>query len=415
MGWTRHLACSRQFILSTSFPRLFLIKCVQALLVKTGAGRDLVPLLDDTVELVLEALDEQLSDEFVHAYLRVLLSVVRAIAPEHSVVKSDTGSVETPKCFSANAIHDRLKTAISQFEREEALEKELVNFEDGLDDETLLRSPHEIVEEQAPPEQPEQSEEEVDTTTDAEKTTVRILERVQHFLESPSPLRRHLVLELFHDGLSVLANNEKQLLPLVAKLWEPLKPRFMDAHNAVLGKALEIAELMVALCPQFISRRLQRELWPCLRFILRQQQQRSQVDSHSSSSSSTLLRRTLSFLCSVLQSSSMQIVPEVADVCWCFLSNQQQPEVRMAAELVFRRIATLDGDKVWWSLLRACGSDRYKCAPPHCLPVQALREPDPVQRRMAATCQDRVSVLLHLLDNAPEAAIDDYLPSLHKE
>jgi hypothetical protein len=49
----------------------------------------------------------------------------------------------------------------------------------------------------------------------------------------------------------------------IAKLWEPLKIAFgAGSSRAVLQKALDLAEVVVRVCPEFIAHRVAADLWP---------------------------------------------------------------------------------------------------------------------------------------------------------
>ena len=107
------------------------------------------------------------------------------------------------------------------------------------------------------------------------------------------------------------------------------------------------------------------------------------------------------------------MVMEMADLCWPFLSQTQPDTIRLEAISLFKGLAMVDADKVWWTLARLHGTMGMgmgmEMAPPQCLPVQGLRVLDAKQSDQARSCCESTEMLLKHLEMLKERPVDDYL------
>ncbi len=98
---------------------------------------------------------------------------------------------------------------------------------------------------------------------------VDVLDRCRHHLGAPSPRVRMLVLEALRRGIFFLSPFERQLLPAVHDMWEPLLPLLGDANAPVAISALHLLENIASAAKDFVRARMSTDAVPRLAARLR--------------------------------------------------------------------------------------------------------------------------------------------------
>jgi len=96
----------------------------------------------------------------------------------------------------------------------------------------------------------------------------RICQRLQHWMNHGDVQVRAMVMEVLEEGVAVLAEHKKVLLPSIHTLWSPLQWRFMDGDWRVASRALKVASEMARYGRGFISQKFINDLWPILKDAL---------------------------------------------------------------------------------------------------------------------------------------------------
>ena len=78
----------------------------------------------------------------------------------------------------------------------------------------------------------------------------------QHYLTHPSPLLRLQLLDLVTTSSPLLAQSEREFLPLVNDVWPVLVERLYDSHPQVVISAARAVKRLVGVCGEFISSRV---------------------------------------------------------------------------------------------------------------------------------------------------------------
>ena len=234
-----------------------------------------------------------------------------------------------------------------------------------------------------------------------------ILLRCTHFLSATAPLRIQMCcLETIDAGIRIMAGNESELLPLVAKLWPSVRGQAKVESVPVATNALRCVATIAKLCGDFIKSRFQKEVWPTLKRSIRahvstvlrkrkalvtvddiekiatlspetgdeskHQGFRAQLREPANTSRSKHFRALLRLFCILADQGMLdgEQVIEVAKCCCALLGDSgstqceaQSPyaeETKLASKLL-EKLMNLDGDSTWWVLATTNG---YRCSIP---------------------------------------------------
>jgi hypothetical protein len=300
----------------------------QALLCHTGApAAQLVPLLDDTIQLSIDAFDSLLadfaalntvsmsnvsphalttfssqvllsgnSDHFsvesqLDAYLSVLAAFVRAVAEMHFNQNSDV-TQSSEKLRTAEIMMPLLTPA--------EFRKRVLHSCEELRD---LYVPSIDADDSFPAESNESDKfvkEEKGTGARPEQLLVtQILRRVQTLIlaRSLNIHQQRVINQLVQHACQALSDCEKELLPALAQLWQALRPRLLEtlhdtrtsSSQALIIKqssdkpspvewtdrASSVIQTMDLLCkmaqfaPKFLAQHFAKDVWPTLRTLLK--------------------------------------------------------------------------------------------------------------------------------------------------
>ncbi|KAF1795292.1 Armadillo-type fold [Phytophthora cactorum] len=226
-------------------------------------------------------------------------------------------------------------------------------------------------------------------------------------------------------GVRFLSQHQKQLLPLVARMWPELLPRLRVENRAIVTGTVRVITTLAETAGDFVGDRFMESVWPVL------QSQMQSINFGADAKSSQLTRsmlliskphdeaasdfdaqtRTgnklsalsgtrktqeirhllaiLSCLTMVCQQSETvtRLVPEITRVCSKYLTHAAPREVVEQTLELFAALVQLNGDEVFCTI--AALADWVPAAPPS---ARFSRfEPDAVQRFYRVTCQVSVA------------------------
>jgi hypothetical protein len=96
---------------------------------------------------------------------------------------------------------------------------------------------------------------------------LKIINRFQHWMNVNDLEMRKKVLETMREGVGILAEHKKVLLPSLHMIWSPLQWRFLDEDYRIVSEALEMMREMSKFGRSFLSRKFVDDLWPLLKAI----------------------------------------------------------------------------------------------------------------------------------------------------
>ncbi|KAJ3089598.1 TEL2-interacting protein 1 [Quaeritorhiza haematococci] len=365
------------------------------------AGVEIVKYMDDVLEDVLQAIDDQYMDHpaLVPLLIRVLCALVEVLdKPNEARTTAEVNrgesaaiegksldhqsfeqkvpfladcSVEMRDFFlkikaeekEAEEIDERLSSEnrtiddVGKFftDRDKKKKEEEEGGADGMDDVPDVGDPTSASTSSAGPDHPR---DEVPKPTQAESLALKILTKCQHFLGTDDPILRSIVLRLVRACIPVLSTRPTDLNPSVHLLWPIIVRRLADSKHFV---ALEAAELIVVLARHvrdFVSKRIVDDVWPRFELLARQMQGehnhvRRQEESDTNNQSSThsvqfkLQASMLECVASLLRDVPMRVedVRGIGNVVWPFLNERVYPvEVQDRAMEVMRTLVGVDPD-----------------------------------------------------------------------
>ncbi|KAH7479336.1 TELO2-interacting protein 1-like protein [Phytophthora ramorum] len=431
---------------------------VEALLRHTRLAS--LPLVDEVASSLLRSVDLYQDSPHVDGLLRALKHLLGSIAQD-----AEESEVRTVPVLGDDRMEKELasRSLLKDFIHEM---KVLTN--DGID---ALNIEEEIGDEekQAAPEQPEppsvkgampleydevqtddqdDSQAKDDTTTDSGYRTlvIDIMDRCGYFLVDSDPIACCLVLSLVDEGVRFLSRHQKQLLPLVARMWPELLPRLRVDNRAIVTGTVRVVATLAEVAGDFVGDRFVETVWPILRSQIqsidfgtdaKSQLTRSMllISKPLDEASNTIgtgesgktetstgnelsavngmrktqeIRQLLAILTCLTvvcrQSESVtQLVPEITRACSKYLSRAAPREVVEQTSELFAALVQLNGDHVFCTV--AALADWVPPTPPSAR--FSGYEPDAVQRfyrghlsavsGQTQSCRDNALILMNRL------------------
>ncbi|KAL4095746.1 hypothetical protein PRIC1_009118 [Phytophthora ramorum] len=431
---------------------------VEALLRHTRLAS--LPLVDEVASSLLRSVDLYQDSPHVDGLLRALKHLLGSIAQD-----AEESEVSTVPVLGDDRMEKELasRSLLKDFIHEM---KVLTN--DGID---ALNIEEEIGDEekQAAPEQPEppsvkgampleydevqtddqdDSQAKDDTTTDSGYRTlvIDIMDRCGYFLVDSDPIACCLVLSLVDEGVRFLSRHQKQLLPLVARMWPELLPRLGVDNRAIVTGTVRVVATLAEVAGDFVGDRFVETVWPILRSQIqsidfgtdaKSQLTRSMllISKPLDEASNTIgtgesgktetstgnelsavngmrktqeIRQLLAILTCLTvvcrQSESVtQLVPEITRACSKYLSRAAPREVVEQTSELFAALVQLNGDHVFCTV--AALADWVPPTPPSAR--FSGYEPDAVQRfyrghlsavsGQTQSCRDNALILMNRL------------------
>lgn len=329
-------------------------------------GKPIVPMVQDLVDDVFEALDDYHGYEELTvglwAVLDALLKVVEEDLPERSRErKKDVIEADSEGDWRAfEAWYAQKKEAEAADPPEEEINPQRpfeTGFEDLPEGETG-EPPEDVV---IPPTRPQM-------------VTAQILSKALYFLSHPSPFLRARVLSLIASAVPLLslpnldapdpkATRSSDLLPVIHRAWPYILNRLAPTEEPyVVLEAAGLVESLAMHVGEFMSRRILDDVWPRFRILLAKQEKEDEKAAFGGggikySTSHRLYRSILQTLLHVARD-----VPLKEAILWGqavlmrrFLSVAMEPELQTLAGKLYRALGAVNSDATWLALAGAIG------------------------------------------------------------
>ncbi|GAA5828422.1 hypothetical protein JCM11251_006239 [Rhodosporidiobolus azoricus] len=349
-------------------------------------GKPVVPMVQDLVDDVFEALDDYHGYEEVTvglwAVLDALLKVMEEDLPERrSERKMDVIKVDSETDW--RTFQDWLAHRNDRPEGEED-DVEEINPQRPFDSGFNGGAKEDPEAEDEPTSFPE-DEKKVVPPTRPQVVTAQILSKAAYFLSHPSPFLRARVLSLIASAVPLLsrpsldapdpkATRASDLLPIIHRAWPFILNRLGDAEAYVVVEAAMLIESLAVHVGDFMSRRILDDVWPRFRTLLAKQEKQDQQSALFPSSSSVgstpsstryttshrLHRSILVTLVHVAQDVPLKeaILWEQAVLLRRFLAVQSvEPELQIAAFELYSALGEINPDAVWLVLAATVGAE----------------------------------------------------------
>lgn len=363
-----------------------------------------LPLADEVTHSLLRSVDMYQESPYIDGLLRALQLLLRSISKESAPseeredAQRDEKLIDVPdrpllrrflaevKAFTSDDDDDEDSTLN---EREERFE-EIKDGDDTVNPTPSIKGamPLEYDEtNSAHGDGNDSDDEQDDSTVDPvyRALTVEILDRSGYFVATPDPMACCQVLSLMEEGFLLLKRSQKQLLPLIHRLWSALLPRLHAESRAIVTAAAQVVATLSTIAGDFIASRFVEDIWPVFRsrlasinvdvtapkltrsMLLLSPQQDADVESDQAAAvspniadtgSTVLGRKTqeirlllaiLSCLTTVSTHTDAvsQIVPEVLASCSKFLDRSVPAEIVETTSKLLVALYRLNGDEVF--------------------------------------------------------------------
>lgn len=204
---------------------------------------------------------------------------------------------------------------------------------------------------------------------------IEILHRCIHFVSCVGVNELILVLKILKEGVLILTPHEDQLLPIVHKMWSPLK--YVLINSDYLGKqhAFQLLVILAHTAKEFICARTLSDVLPSLWDALITSSKSSRLkDSGSVYRHSQLYKLQLLVLSNLgplatnigLQERQLH---ETLHAATPYLSMNQPAPLQDAAKGLYRMISALNSDLVWLQLMSLCSGKEFRDADGNFKPI----------------------------------------------
>ncbi|KAI9283800.1 armadillo-type protein [Umbelopsis sp. AD052] len=203
-----------------------------------------------------------------------------------------------------------------------------------------------------------------------QKRILDILRKTHHFLTSPQPQLRSQILLLMTAAIPILADNTKELYPIVHTIWPAIVRRLDDQEHYVVMNATSLLQTMTEFCSGFLTQRVVADVWPRFQRVLDQvaKQQRSNKQVYASVSNNhaysvyskehKLIYSILSTLKEIVDYVPLkhQILQEAcASARWFLAETDWHPQIQDAAVSLYKALYQKYPDITWLSCLSLLG------------------------------------------------------------
>lgn len=330
-------------------------------------GKPIVPMVQDLVDDVFEALDDYHGYEEVTvglwAVLDALLKVMEEDLPQSSRNPSSQQLAAPQGTENDWQVLDawiRERTEAEHGDKTTA-DIEEVNpqrpFKPDRDEDDAAKGATAQHDDEPTPDQ-------VAPPTRTQVVTAQILSKALYFLSHDSPFLRARVLSLIASAVPLLAlpdldaadpaaNRAADLMPVIHRAWPYILNRLSDPEPYVVVEAAGLVESLARNVGEFMSRRIVDDVWPRFKILL------SRLDVEDRKSAlSTQDRHSTSFRVyrSILQTldDAAKDVPLKEDVLWDqavsmrrFLSTEYHTDLQTLAVALYHSLGRLNADLVW--------------------------------------------------------------------
>lgn len=333
-------------------------------------GEPIVPLVQDVVDDIFEALDDYHGYEMLCSImLAVLDTLMKAMIDDSDVArwqsKPPTALQLAPPPDPAKDM-SRLKDWIA--ERKKL--RRTKDAEGGAN--TAPPIPWGSLRDKDMDDEPNPNKDEQDIPpTRSQAVCKKILERSIPFLTHSSPFIRARVLSLMASGVPVLVvgGREGDLLPLINRMWPYILNRLKDKEPYVVEAAAGMIECLARWVGDFMSKRIMENAWPTFKILLEAQKK---LDEKSALVRTG--RRQTGPMATYMVSHRLHLsilnamkyiaaeVPVQEDTVWeitlmfrYFLDSASHIDLQEAAVELYRKLAYRDEDLVWLVLHATMG------------------------------------------------------------
>lgn len=313
----------------------------------THCDCSLLPLVRDIIQDVLLALDLSY-DHTTALFCSVLHSLMKALA---RWFPSCCGrSSESARPWQTSSLNEVLN--VRQFLLDYRKQKELAEGigieQDANDDlEASLPTESEDVEGLSGPDVKAELPCHLSITKD-------VMERCIHLLSDPSLRLRLKVLDVLELCVSVLSEDENELLPMVHRCWPALVQRLTADDPLAVLRAFRVLCSLGETCGDFLRKRVSKEILPKLSSSLERQALISAkvgpIYTHTLAYKLQLaVLQGLGSLCQRLELGEADL-DAVCEACLPYLSCRQPIKLQEASLSVFRHLIQVDPDAFWFTL-----------------------------------------------------------------
>lgn len=311
------------------------------------SSSDILPLIGDTIQEILESLDENYEHEAL-LFLRVLNELVKAVL---RWFKDSAGNnlEKKQQASSEKRIDDKLDVV--------SYIKEYLHLKKVSEGDITENDDTSQYDEQPAEDIPEDQDMDADQKKDPplHVTAVKeVLFRCKHLLSSRNPSIRLLALDTIANSCRALQSHQDELLPMIHEIWMPYSARFVDEEKLVTKKAVESLMVMADTSGDFICRRCTKDVFPKMINFLEKQ-------AEISKGSSKAYLHTINFklqqcilgqiggICKQLGVSGNNL-DLVSSVCVLYLSARQPKFLQKIAMETCTILISLDPDPMWLKL-----------------------------------------------------------------
>lgn len=335
-------------------------------------------LLDDTLELLLRALDaHHRRPAAATQILNVLQAIVRLLGTSIPIraapplrPPSPMQEVEPPEK------HETTPEEVREFFLKVAAEKEKKKMKGvDLDEPSQQHAPE-------PDEELQLSKEET--------ALLKCVEKMRHFVTRSEVSVAQASIAVQLTALPYLSRMQGAVLPTIHSLWQPLVTRISAAEGSpsILEQVLQTVSSLVKGAPDFLLPKFNAELLPALSSLLRKQQAVDPVTQQSHSELSPAFRLQLAALkcmsdtlCMLSAAPSVRPAFDlVGEACAPYLTQQTPTPLQEAAMEILKNVLIADPDSLWLQLITWAGVS----LPPPPTGCQEIRIPLAAQRHPAA-------------------------------
>lgn len=352
-------------------------------------GQPIVPMVQDLVEDVMEALDDYHGYEEVTVGLWAVLDALMKVMAEEELGGEGEGERRGEREESKMGQPDSQRDWAA-FEQWFATRHDPAPVdEDGIPDEEDSQpkeNPRQPFKSSAPPEEQGEGDgggsTEFPTSTDTEVAPTRpqavaasILNKALYFLSHSSPFLRSRVLSLITSAVPLLAprppsatstsndspstpspNRQSDILPVIHRAWPLLLLRLADPEPYVVLATCELLESLATHVGTFLSRRILDDVWPRFRLLLSKQ---AELDRGSALAGKTKYSTSHRAYRAILRTMTKVVrdVPIKEDVTWevvllfrRFLHVPVHDELADEAERLYLELGRVSPDAVWLAL-----------------------------------------------------------------
>jgi hypothetical protein len=374
-------------------------------------GEPIVPMVQDLVEDVFEALDDY------HGYEEVTVGLWAVLDALMRVMAGTIIEAEVENEGKPNVLIDKIIKPGSDMEWERFTEWYSQRQRELPSTSPLSPHPHNPfdilppLESDDPTQPPADSDPDRDAAEDTPKLPPtrsqlvgsQILAKALYFLTHSSPFLRTRVISLLTSSIPLLCSpssltdltstREGDLLPVIHRAWPYLLNRLLDQEVYVVVETMGLMERLAEFVGEFMSRRILEDVWPRYKGILEGSRKKEKTSGGGGRGgggggrgerrfmeSSKLIKGILRCMIKVIQK-----VPLKDDVCWeltrgftRFLDQRGEEDIQRLAREAFVELGKINPDVVWL-VLNGLGKGRVDEGLPLFLKEDGLEVGDNVQ------------------------------------